>query len=153
MAVKADRVFTSTMPKLFITCMLSALLLLGACGDEVPVVDIPQALVNVQINLNNFQYQALQVNGGWVYEPGGVRGLIIYRQSATIYRAFERNCTFEPRNTCARVEVDPSNLFMVDPCCSSTFSFPEGIPTGGPAPAPLREYNTILDGTFLFVQN
>lgn len=153
MAARAGAAFTAMTKRFLLLVLLLAAPLLQNCGDEVPVVDIPPAIVNVQINLNNFEYQPLQVDGGWVYEPGGVRGLIIYRQSASRYRAFERNCTFEPRSSCARVEVDPSNLFISDPCCSSIFSLPDGIPTGGPAPAPLREYRTFLDANFLYVQN
>lgn len=153
MAARAGAAFTAMTKHILLLALLLAAPLLQNCGDEVPVVDIPPAIVNVQINLNNFEYQPLQVDGGWVYEPGGVRGLIIYRQSASRYRAFERNCTFEPRSSCARVEVDPSNLFISDPCCSSIFSLPDGIPTGGPAPAPLREYRTFLDANFLYVQN
>lgn len=127
-------------------------LVLFTCESSEPEDQIPLALVSETINLTNQQYLNLQFNGGHVNIDGGVRGIIIYRVSETEYRAFERNCSFEPLNTCARVEVDGSNLFMIDTCCSSTFDF-NGFPTGGPATLPLRQYQTLLQGNFLTITN
>ena len=132
--------------------VLLVLLVMVACESSDPQDQIPPAIVNETINVTNQQYQNLQFVGGHVAIAGGVRGIIIYRASTNEYRAFERNCSFEPLNTCARVEVDGSNLFMVDSCCTSTFDF-HGFPTGGPASLPLREYLTLLDGNFLTITN
>jgi hypothetical protein len=129
-----------------------SILVFFACESSEPEDQIPFALVNETINLTNQQYLNLQFNGGHVNIDGGVRGIIIYRVSETEYRAFERNCSFEPLNTCARVEVDGSNLFMIDACCSSSFDF-NGFPTGGPANLPLRQYQTLLQGNFLTITN
>ena len=109
-------------------------------------------IVNETINLTNQQYLNLQFVGGHVNIDGGVRGIIIYRASENEYRAFERNCSFEPLNTCARVEVDGSGFFLVDPCCSSNFDW-NGFPTGGPASLPLRQYLTLRQGDFLTITN
>jgi hypothetical protein len=127
-------------------------LLIVSCESSQPEDQIPVAIVNETINLTNQQYLNLQFNGGHVNIDGGVRGILIYRASENEYRAFERNCSFEPLNTCARVEVDGSNLFMIDPCCNSTFDF-YGFPTGGPASLPLREYLTLLQGNMLTITN
>lgn len=144
-----------------LSCRQSVLQMVGSilfsvffisCESSDPQDQIPPAIVNETINVTNQQYQNLQFMGGHVEIAGGVRGIIIYRASTTEYRAFERNCSFEPLNTCARVEVDGSNLFMVDTCCASTFDF-RGFPTGGPASLPLREYLTLLDGNFLTITN
>jgi len=123
-----------------------------ACESSAPEEQIPIAIVDETINLTNQQYLNLQFDGGNVSIDGGVRGIIIYRFSSNDYRAFERNCSFEPLNTCARVEVDGSNLFLVDSCCTSTFDF-NGFPTGGPASLPLRQYTTLLDGNTLRIVN
>lgn len=125
---------------------------LSSCESSDPQDQIPAAIVNETINITNQQYQNLQFIGGHVNIEGGVRGIIIYRASSNEYRAFERNCSFEPLNSCARVEVDGSSLFLTDPCCSSTFDF-QGFPTGGPASLPLRKYLTLLDGNFLTITN
>lgn len=127
-------------------------LLFGSCESSDPQDQIPVAIVNETINLSNQQYLNLQFDGGHVNIDGGVRGITIYRVSASLYRAFERNCSFEPLNSCARVEVDGSNLFFTDPCCSSTFDF-NGFPTGGPASLPLRQYITLLQGNLLTITN
>jgi hypothetical protein len=136
----------------YIYLIFFILLVWQACTDPVVGDGIPQVIVNETINLNNYQYQALLVVGGYAYINGGVRGIIIYRQSANTYLAIERNCTFQPMDACADVSVDQSTLFLVDSCCNSTFDF-NGFPTGGPASLPLRQYNTILNGNFLTITN
>ena len=126
--------------------------LLIACESSGPEDQIPAAIVNETINLTNQQYLSLQFVGGYVTISGGVRGIIIYHAPNGQYRAFEQNCSFEPLNTCARVEVDGSGLFLIDSCCTSTFNF-DGFPTGGPASLPLRLYNTIVQGNLLTIIN
>lgn len=140
----------NTMTKFQILCSLW--LLATGCDNTDPEDQIPLAIVNETINLNNQQYQNLRLIGGHTTIAGGVRGIIIYRASTTEYRAIEGNCSFEPLNTCAQVEVESSGLFMMDSCCSSTFNF-DGFPTGGPATLPLRLYNTSLQGDFLTIFN
>jgi hypothetical protein len=132
--------------------LLWIFLVLIACESSDPEEQIPVAIVNETINLTNQQYINLQFVGGHVSIPGGVRGISIYRASTEEYRAFERNCSFQPLNTCARIEVDGSGLFFIDTCCSSTFNF-DGFPTGGPASLPLRQYTALVDGNFLTIVN
>ena len=127
-------------------------LMVGSCDNTDPEDEIPFALVNETINLTNQQYLNLQFNRGHVNIDGGVRGITIYRVSETEYRAYERNCSFEPLNTCDRVDEDCSGLFLIDSCCSSSFDF-NGFPTGGPATLPLRQYLTLLQGNFLTITN
>lgn len=124
------------------------ILVLPGC-DKTAVNDgIPLVYVNETINLNNFEYSALNLIGGYVYLDAGVRGIIVYRKSENAYLAFERNCTFQPLSKCALVSVDKSTLFMIDTCCASTFDF-DGYPTGGPADIPLRQYHTSLQQNLL----
>jgi hypothetical protein len=139
-------------PLKYIYIFIFSILVWQACNDPVLSDGIPQVIVNETINLNNYQYQALGVVGGFVYISGGVRGIIVYRQSANEYIAIERNCTFQPMDACADVSVDISTLFLSDSCCNSTFDF-NGFPTGGPASLPLRQYKTILNGNYLTITN
>lgn len=116
--------------------------------DFMPFVPFPDQF----LNLNNLQYADLQFDGGWVkIDNIGVRGVIVYRENSSTYRTFERNCTYLPNEACATVNVDQGNLFMIDPCCSSSFSFPMGQPLTGPAAFPLRRYRTTLDGNTLII--
>jgi hypothetical protein len=124
--------------------------ILSGCDEDVIFDKIPIVYVDETINLNNFENTPLKNIGGFIYHEGGVRGIILYRQSQDLFLAFERNCPYQPLNSCAKVEVDESTLFMVDPCCSSTFDF-DGNPTGGPAELPLRQYRTYLDQNYLLI--
>lgn len=132
--------------------LILALILVGCSSDltDDPIPIIPFA--DFVVNLSAPEYQPLVVNGGYK-EIGsiGVRGVILYRQDAATYLAFERNCSYHPNDACATVNVHSSNLFMVDPCCNSSFSFTDGSPTGGIAWRPLRRYETSLVGNTLTI--
>lgn len=133
----------------------SALILLGlgmSCqsyqDDPIPLVAFPDFV----INLSAPEYQSLAVNGGYKeINSIGVRGVIVYRVDPATYLAYERNCSFRPNEACATVNVHNSSLYMLDPCCNSTFSFSNGAPTGGPATQPLMQYAADLIGTQLTI--
>jgi hypothetical protein len=133
--------------------LLLLILVASIACDNTPIPDpIPFRFVNKTIDLNNLSYQKLKFDGGYVYEEGGVRGIIIYRKNALTYYAFERNCPYRPFDDCARVEVDGSALFMLDPCCKSQFDF-EGRPMGGAAFSPMLRYRTNVAGSILTISN
>jgi hypothetical protein len=135
--------------KVFIFVLLISL---SGCERNALQEPIPFVPVNLVIDLNNISSQALRFDRGFIYVEEGVRGIIIYRVSQNQFRAFERNCTFQPNAACAKVEVDGSGLFMTDPCCKSVFDF-EGNPVAGPAAFPLFRYRTSLSGSLLSVIN
>lgn len=115
--------------------------------DAIPFVAFPDII----INLNLPEYAALRIDGGIYLDAEGVRGIIVYRQNATTYLAYERNCSYRPNDACATVDIHASNLFMIDSCCNSSFDFDGGNPTGGPAWRPLRRYKSFLDGAQLTI--
>lgn len=113
--------------------------------DPIPFLPFP----DIQITLSN--HPALSTNGGFILvNDGGVKGIILYRKNQSTYLAFERNCSFQPNEACATVDVHSSTLFMQDTCCGSSFNF-EGQPTGGPAWRPLQQYVTFLSGNTLTI--
>ena len=124
---------------------------LFACQPQ-EVDMIPYAIVEIDINLHNTEYHDLQRDGGYVYILGGVKGIIIYRENEQTFRAFERNSPVNPTLACAVVDVDQSNLFIIDPCSSAIFDF-EGNPTNGISPFPLRQYITILEDNWLYIRS
>jgi len=128
-------------------------LLVGtACNNDLAPQDpLPFVPVDVEINLQDLRYIDLRRVGGWVYEPGGIDGLIIYRAPNNVYRAFERRCTYRFQDSCAIVQVDPSELFLSG-CCGEQFNF-EGQPQGPNSNVPLRQYFTQIQGNFLFITN
>ena len=116
--------------------------------DPIPVVDFQDFVVN----LSAPEYQPLTINGGFKeINSIGVRGVIVYREDAATYKVFERNCSYRPNEACATVNVHSSSLYLLDPCCNSTFSFPNGMPTGAPATRPLRQYAADLIGAQLTI--
>ncbi len=165
MAANRERVFMSTrVNRRLLAIVMGGLLLfmLGASSctpdlsdDPIPVVLFPDAT----INLNLPEYSVLKVDHGSKYiskvgaSSVGVRGVILYRESATNYYAYESNCSYHPNEASANVNIDPTNLWMTCTGCGSKFSFESGAPTGGIAWRPLRKYQTVLDGFNLTITN
>jgi nitrite reductase/ring-hydroxylating ferredoxin subunit len=125
------------------------LLACSSASDAQP--QIPLAAVNEVLFLTDQQNSNLRFDNGAVYIKGGVRGIVVVRQNASTYLAFERTCPYQPLDTCARVKIEPF-LRLFDPCCNSQFSL-QGQPQGGPAARPLRQYSTALSGNTLTITN
>lgn len=126
-----------------------------SCSPDYSDDPIPLAsFADFVINLSAPEYQSLATNGGFKeINSIGVRGVIVYRVDPVTYLAYERNCSYRPNEACATVNVHNSWLYMIDPCCNSTFSFTNGAPTGGMATRPLRQYAADLVGTQLTITN
>lgn len=124
-----------------------------ACSPDLTDDPIPPAVFDdIVIQLSLPQYLPLVTKGYYeIDSQAGVRGIIVYRKDVSSYLAYERNCSFQPNDACATVNVDVSGLFLIDPCCGSSFDFSNGYPTGGPAWRPLRQYKTYLNGTELTI--
>lgn len=116
--------------------------------DPIPFVPFSP----IHIDLAFPEYTSLRTDGGsYFVGDGGVRGIIVYRKDASTYYAYESNCSFQPNEACANVQVHATTLFMEDACCGSTFDFSTGMPTGGPAWRPLRKYQIILSASQLTI--
>ena len=135
--------------------------LLVACGSKTDTQpQIPYAPVNLSLSLAAQEYAPLRFDNGAVTIPakgpagnGGVKGVIVVRQSAGTFLAFERNCPYRPYDACATVSLDRnSRLFMRDSCCTSQFDL-KGQVTGGPAPLPLKQYSVSVQGNLLSITN
>lgn len=126
--------------------------LMSACAQSIEESGVPNVAVNIEINLNDIENVALKQIGGFIYVQGGVRGIIVRHESQNLYKAYDRNCTFQPADASAIVEVHSSTFYIEDTSCSSTFDL-NGFPTGGPAEFPLKEYGVSLAGDILFIFN
>ncbi len=132
--------------------MVVGFLVIASCGSDLSDDAIPlPSFADLQLNLSLPSNFALQATGGYKLIGDGVRGIILYRKNASTVLAFERNCSYQPNDACATVEVHTSGLFMNDPCCGSTFRFEDGNPTGGVAWRPLQQYSATLSGNTLTV--
>jgi len=125
--------------------------LLG-CSPDLSDDQIPyQPFADIILNLNLPENIALKTKGTSKEINGGIRGIIIYCQEVGVYYAYERNCSYHPNDACATVNIDNSKLFMIDPCCGSSFEFATGNPMGGIAWRPLQEYQTSFNGVDLII--
>jgi nitrite reductase/ring-hydroxylating ferredoxin subunit len=114
---------------------------------------IPYVPVNLFLYLNDPLYIGLNTIGSAVYITGGVNGIIVYRESQTQFRAFDRTCTNEPQGSCA-VEKDNSGIIVVCPCCNSEFYLViDGQVKKGPAEISLLEYSATFDGEKIHIYN
>ncbi|MEQ8323488.1 MAG: hypothetical protein RIC15_05700 [Vicingaceae bacterium] len=115
---------------------------------------IPYVPINEMININDPKYQDLKNIGGWTYLVAGSRGIILYRESTGVVKAFERHCTYDPVEVCSTVDMDVTLLQANDfDCCGSVFSILNGTIIKGPASRPLLQYQTSFDGTIVTVTN
>ena len=137
---------------IYIGLVSSVIAVFSACEINNWQDPIPYVVVDTVINLNNQQYQALRLDRGFVELLGGYRGIIVYRENAVTYRAFEKASPHRVDEACAEISVDPSGLFMRELCDNSIYDF-EGNPSGGVAQFPLRRYNTQLEGNLLYIFN
>jgi len=132
--------------------ILICITILAGCSNDLSDDPIPLAsFPDINLELNFPENAALRTTGGFRVVNGGVRGIIVYRENMSTFRAFERNCSFQPADACATVDVHSSGLFMTDACCGSSFAFTDGNPSGGPAWRPLRRYQAQLTGNTITI--
>ncbi|MGB0403607.1 MAG: hypothetical protein ACPGEG_05870 [Salibacteraceae bacterium] len=113
---------------------------------------IPEVEVDIFLNLNEPSNYNLTYVGGWIYIPGGSRGIIVYRLQDS-FIAFERHTPYQSEKTCAFVVVDSTDLYAIDQCSESTFLLLDGSVTKGPAAIPLKRYRTSIQSDVLRVFN
>lgn len=156
---KAVKVFTG-MNKFI--CILLLLFTAVACKknsvNTPPIADVP---VNITINMALPSYAHLQNTGTFVYEPGGVKGVVVVHHSDDQFYAMDRNCSYQPDQSCSRIEVDSSFLVFrcgesipggFQKCCDSRF-FMDGQVFNGPAVFGLKHYLVIRSGNILNIKN
>lgn len=130
------------------------LILFSGCqkNKNHPVASIP---FDMQIDLTLPTYQNLNGVGGWAYVNGGIKGIIVYRQSYDVFVAWERQSPEDPENTCSTgLVTDSANFLQLnDPCSNATFSLYDGSPLSN-SKWGLRQYQTEwYSGTILRIYN
>tara|TARA_B100001029_G_C15002641_1_gene419098 strand:+ start:693 stop:1106 length:414 start_codon:yes stop_codon:yes gene_type:complete len=114
---------------------------------------IQDVYVNIEIPINQPEYSGLDAIGNSIFITGGLKGIIIYHANVNDYRAFDRNCSFEPSTECAYIDSINSTIASCN-CCSSKFLIDQnGITANGPALLPLKEYYTSFSGGILKIRN
>jgi len=124
---------------------------------------IPSVPVNITINMDLPLYINLKNTGQYIYIDGGVKGIILYHHYDDQFYALERNCTYQPFDTCSRVTVQTDNFYIrcgryqndttFIRCCNSKFQLEGGYLIDGPALAPLKQYRVSRSGNMLQIYN
>ena len=112
-----------------------------------PIASIP---LDITIDLTLPSYIELTGIGGWAYVNGGIKGIIVYRQSYDVFVAFERQSPEDPENTCSSGLVPNADNFLQldDPCSNAKFSLYDGSPISG-SEWGLRQYQVVWNGSNL----
>src|SRR4051812_7004388 len=71
---------------------------------------VPSRPVEMSIYPNDPLYFKVQYSGGWMYIPGGINGIILYRKSEEEFVAVERTSSQLPNNADAKVKVLSDNF-------------------------------------------
>ena len=134
-----------------IIILVLSLLSLSSCTDSDDYIQ--NVYVNIEVPVNQPEYSDLDAIGNSIFITGGVKGIIIYHANVNDYRAFDRNCSFEPSTQCAYIDSINSTIASCN-CCSSKFLIDQnGITANGPALLPLKEYYTSFSGGILKIKN
>ncbi|MEE2953633.1 MAG: hypothetical protein VX347_00490 [Bacteroidota bacterium] len=106
---------------------------------------IPIVSVDIDLNLNLPEYEQLNTIGSSLFVTGGVRGIVIYHFAINEYKAYDRNCSYQPSLECAKIDSIYSSIAFCG-CCNSAFLLDQnGSAANSPAINPLREYACILN--------
>jgi nitrite reductase/ring-hydroxylating ferredoxin subunit len=136
--------------------------ILIACKPENKEHPVPHVYVNKQIQTNDPRYSNLSILGGYAYiGDAGYKGILVLRTFDGILYAMDRACTYHPTESCARVTVDSSGIFIrcgsyssseFEHCCTSRY-YSTGEVMEGPARHPLKHYRVHESGVLITITN
>lgn len=116
--------------------------------------DFPVVQVDEYVYLNNPSSFPLTSPGGWVYNQGGYRGLIVTRRFINNdqgdFAVFDRACPEHFSEECSMLTVSSDNTFMECACNGEKYLLFDGSPSDG-ASLGLKQYGTNFDGNVLRV--
>ncbi len=134
--------------------VLSAIFFLSslACQKQ-DTSAVPYVPVSILINIQNSDYSALKTVGGYVYVTGGSKGIIVYRSDLNTFKAYDRHCPYQPKNSCSFLKVDVDAMTTIDTCCTSKFVLQDNSIFSGPSSLKMQEYATSFDGNIVSINN
>jgi hypothetical protein len=136
-------------------------LLFISCGNKNKDDAIPATPVNIYLDLNINSSAPLSVFGGYIYVPGGNKGIIVFHNFDDNYLAIERTCSYHPYDACNLITMDNNGVILkcgkyngstFEACCGSEFSV-EGYVNKAPATRPLRLYTVSKSANQLHIYN
>ncbi len=140
---------------------------LGSCNKANINPNDPRAIIQIDIDPNSTFYQGLNTVGGWIYVANGdrgvyigpgSRGVIIYRESQSTFKAYDRLPPNDPDKYCngskyTQLVVGKYYPFVKDECTGNTYQLLDGSLIQGNGRYPLIEYHAVYDGNMLHVFN
>lgn len=149
--------------------IIFVLLLTGlSCNKGSINPDIPNVVINITIDPNSTIYQELNTSGGYlyldeqagIYIPSGSQGIIVYRETMTDFKAYERQppnnpfqCCDDNGDNCTKLIVDEYYPFAKDTCTGNLYMLLDGTLFEGEGQYSLIQYNTVYQGGLLHVFN
>lgn len=128
----------------------SALCMSSSCSKDDRIPYVP---VNIELNLNNPEFNMLRIPNNYEYITGGVKGIIVYCAYQNDYRAYERNCPYKPFSENAFLKVDSTEMYLVCASCDSKFLLYDGTVVEGPSNYSVLRYETYLEVDILYIYN
>ena len=129
----------------------------GACKGDSATFIIPNVAFETRLVLSEPSNFPLQSPGGWIYAPGGYRGLLVYRTTigtvSNDFAVFDRACPKHYDQACGVVEVESDNLHVKCPCDAAQYLIIDGSPTAGNTGQALQPYARTFDGLILTIYN
>jgi nitrite reductase/ring-hydroxylating ferredoxin subunit len=149
--------------------ILTFLLCSSTCKKD-EYSEVPYAYVELELNIYNElaivgvgQFVVIKPAATYgqisIYDPyqnvtypavGGKftgKGIILYHYSPDEWHAYDNTCTYKPQTDNAEVVTYKDSMYFICPKCKSHFLILDGTPAkGSPAPRPLKQYRTIIDG-------
>ena len=124
--------------------ILSILFIFSTCNTKDDYIQ--EVYVDIIVDLNLPEYSHLQASGNSIFIEGGVEGIIIYHGVGSDYKVYDRNCSYEPSLSCAKIDsVNDGTGIAYCSCCPSFFLISDnGRSVYGPALLPLKSYNWSL---------
>ena len=114
---------------------------------------IQDVYVNEFIDLTLPEYDELKTTGNSMFIDGGLEGIIIYHGIGNEYKAYDRNCSYQPSLSCAVIDSVSSGIAYCG-CCPSAFLINNnGEAINAPALLPLKSYNISLENNILRIFN
>ena len=135
-------------PQSYILTIVLLVVASVSCKKRTEEPLIPNVTVNEIVYLSNPSSFNLQVQGGWVYNTGGYRGLVVYRkyfaQQYNDFTGYERACPLHFADDCGQMTV-VDDIYLECPCTGHQYLLFDGQPLDG-SQFPIRFYNTQFDG-------
>lgn len=130
--------------------ILFGLILIGLSCNKDKRHPVPSIAFDIEVDLSLPSYQNLNGAGGWAYVNGGIKGIVVYRQSQEVFVAWERMSPEDPESKCESGVVSDSTNFLQlkDPCSSAVFSMYDGSPISN-SKWGLRKYQAEWNGSNL----